>query len=74
MFMAIFSESTWPIKAKLHVDGPWEAGMKVLVCITCPGHMTKMEAMSISIGTPCPILRIRTRMYDPVISGHMAIS
>ena len=27
-----------------------------------------------TIGTPCPILRIRTRMYDRVILGHMAIT
>ena len=39
------SETAWPIKAKFHVEPPWEGGTKV--CINCPGHMTKMAAMPI---------------------------
>ena len=39
------SETTWPIKAKLYVEPPWEGGTKV--CINGPGHMTKMAAMPI---------------------------
>ena len=45
-FSKIFSsETAWPIKAKFYVEPPWEGGMKVY--INCPGHMTKMAAMSI---------------------------
>ena len=40
-----FSETAWPIKAKLYVEPPWEGGTKVY--INGPGHMTKMAAMSI---------------------------
>ena len=42
----IFSETAWPIKAKLHVEHPWEGGTKVY--INGPGHMTKMTAMVIN--------------------------
>ena len=38
-----FSETARPIKAKLHVESPWEGGTKVN--INNPGHMTKMAAM-----------------------------
>ena len=34
------SETAWPIKAKFHVEPPWERGTKI--CINGPGHMTKM--------------------------------
>ena len=34
------------IKAKLHVEHPWEGGMKVY--INGQGHMTKMAAMAIN--------------------------
>ena len=45
-FSNIFSsETTWPIKAKIYVEPPWEGGTKV--CINGPGHMTKMAAMPI---------------------------
>ena len=44
-FSNIFSETAWPIKAKLYVEPPWEGGTKV--CINGPGHMTKMAAMPI---------------------------
>ena len=37
------SETAWPIKAKFHVEPPWEGGTKVY--INDPGHMTKMAAM-----------------------------
>ena len=38
-FSKIFSKSAWPIKAKFHVEPPWEEGAKV--CINGFGHMTK---------------------------------
>ena len=41
-----FSESTWSIKAKLHVEHPKEVGTKVY--INGPDHMTKMAAMAIN--------------------------
>ena len=42
-FSKIFSSGTaWPIKAKLHVEHPWERGTKTY--INGPGHMTKMAA------------------------------
>ena len=44
-FSKIFSETTWPIKAKFYVEPPWEGGTKV--CINGPGHMTKMAATAI---------------------------
>ena len=40
-----FSETTWPINAKFHLEPPWEGGKKVY--IIGPGHMTKMAAMPI---------------------------
>ena len=40
------SETTGPIKAKLHVEHPLEVGTKV--CINGPGHMTKMAAIAIN--------------------------
>ena len=39
------SETAWPIKAKLHVEHPWEGGTKVY--INGPSHMIKMAAMPI---------------------------
>ena len=45
-FSNVFSsETAWPIKAKFHVEPPWEGGKKVY--INGPGHMTKMAAMPI---------------------------
>ena len=41
-----YSETTWPVKAKLHVEHPWEGGTKVY--INDPGHMIKMDAMAIN--------------------------
>ena len=40
------SETTWPVKAKLHVEHPKEGETKV--CINSPGHMTKMAATAIN--------------------------
>ena len=39
------SETTRTIKAKLHVEHPWEGGTKVY--LNGPGHMTKMATMPI---------------------------
>ena len=41
------SETAWPIKAKLHMEHPYDGGTKV--CINDPGHghMTKMAAKPI---------------------------
>ena len=41
----ICSENSWPIKAKFHVEPPWEVGKKVYINGT--GHVTKMAAMLI---------------------------
>ena len=38
-------ESAWPIKAKFHVEPPWDGETKGY--INGPGHMTKMAAMPI---------------------------
>ena len=40
-----FSETSWSINAKFHVEPPWEVGK--IVYINGTGHMTKMAAMSI---------------------------
>ena len=40
-----FSETTGSIKAKFHMEPPWDGGTKV--CSNGPGHMTKMAAMPI---------------------------
>ena len=46
-FSKIFSsETAWPIKAKFHVEPPWEGGTKVY--INGPGHMTKVATTPIS--------------------------
>ena len=44
-FQTSSSETTKPIEAKVHMEPPWDGGTKV--CSNCPGHMTKMAAMSI---------------------------
>ena len=45
-FSNIFSsETTGPIKAKFHMQTPWDGGTKV--CSNGPCHMTKMAAMPI---------------------------
>ena len=40
-----FSETAWPIKAKFHVEPPWESGTSVRMNDFV--HMTKMAATSI---------------------------
>ena len=42
----LFSETAWPIKAKLYVEHPYEGGTKVY--INGPGQMSKMAAMAIN--------------------------
>ena len=45
-FSNIFSsETTGLIKAKFHMEPPWDGGTKVYT--NGPGHMTKMAAMPI---------------------------
>ena len=44
-FSNIFSETTWPIEAKFHMESLWDGGMKV--CSNSPGHMIKMAAIPI---------------------------
>ena len=44
-FSNIFSETTGPIEAKIHMEPPWDGGTKV--GSNGPGHMTKMAAMPI---------------------------
>ena len=46
IFKHLLPETAKPIKAKLHVEHPWEGGMKVY--INGQGHMTKMAAMAIN--------------------------
>ena len=43
--MIFFSETAWPIKAKLYLEPPLEEGTKV--CINGPDHMTKMTVSPI---------------------------
>ena len=38
-----FSETTGPIKVKIHVEYPQEG--RITVCINDPGHMTKIACM-----------------------------
>ena len=45
-FLKVFSsETSWPIKAKFHVEPPWEGETEVY--IDGPGHMTKMATTPI---------------------------
>ena len=52
----------WPIKAKFHVEPPWEGGMKV--CINGLGHMTKMAAMPIYGKNLQKLLLQNQKSYD----------
>ena len=45
LFSNISSETAWSIKAKLHVEPPWEGRKKGY--INGSGHMTKMAAMPV---------------------------
>ena len=55
-----FSTTAWPIKAKVHVEPPWE-GEKVY--INGPGHMTKMAATPIYGKNPIKNLLLQ-KSYD----------
>ena len=44
-FSNIFSETTGPIEAKVHMEPPWDGGMKV--CSNGQGHMINMATMPI---------------------------
>ena len=44
-YSKIFSETTWPIKAKFYRRQLWEGEINVF--INNPGHMTKLAAMPI---------------------------
>ena len=44
-FCNFLSQTAWPIKAKFHVEPPWEGGTKFY--INGPGHMNKMAAIPI---------------------------
>ena len=46
IYSNIFSETAWPIKAKLYVKLCKEEGMKI--CINGHGHMTKITAIVIN--------------------------
>ena len=46
-FSKIFYETAWPIKAKFHVEPPWEGETKV--CLWHLGHMTKMATTAIYV-------------------------
>ena len=57
-FSNIFSsETTWPIKLKIHMKTPKDAGTKV--SSNGPGHMTKMAAIPIYGKNPLKIFRTR---------------
>ena len=47
---AFFSETAWPIKAKLQVGHPYERGTNLYINV--PGHITKMATMSITSKKP----------------------
>ena len=53
-----FSETVWPIKAKLYVEPPW-VGVTIF-CSRHLGHMTKMAAMPIYGKNPSKIIFSRT--------------
>ena len=53
-----FSETVWPIKAKLYLEPPWVGGTKF--CSRHLGHMTKMAATPIYGKNPSKIFYSRT--------------
>ena len=53
-----FSETAWPIKAKLNLEPPWEGGTKF--CSRHRAHMTKMAATPIYGKNPSKIFFSRT--------------
>ena len=62
IYYIFFSEIARPIKAKLHVEHPWEGGMKVY--INGQGHMTKMAAMAINSKMFKNLLLQNQKAYD----------
>ena len=75
-FSNVFSsETAWPIKAKFHVELPWEGGTKVN--INGPGHMTNMAAMSIYGKNLKNLLLQNQKSYDletlHIASGTQAL-
>ena len=49
----IFSETAWPIKAKIYVEHPWLGGTKV--CLRDLGNMVKIDSMPIYGKNPSKI-------------------
>ena len=45
IFLNFSSITTWPLKAKFHVEPPWDGGTKS--CSNGRGHMTKIATMPI---------------------------
>ena len=62
LFSNILSETAWPIKAKFHVESPWEGKTKVY--INGPGNMTKMAARPIYAKTLKNLLLQNQKSYD----------
>ena len=59
-FSNIFSsKTTGTIKAKFHMEPPWDGGTKV--CLIGPGHMTKMAARPIYMAKTLKIFSSRTK-------------
>ena len=58
----ISSETTGPIKAKFHMELPWDGGMKVY--LNGPGHMTKMAVMPIYSKNLKNLLLRNQKAYD----------
>ena len=62
-FSNIFSsETTGPIKAKFHVEPPWDGGTKL--CSNGQGNMTKMAAMLYMIKILKKLLLRNQKAYD----------
>ena len=55
----VFSETTWPIELKFHMETPYVRLAKMYA--NCFGHMTKMATMPIYCKTPLKIFFSRTR-------------
>ena len=69
-FSNIFSsETTGSIKAKFHVESPWDGGTKV--CSNGPGHMTKMAAVP-KYGKNFKNLLLRNQRADDLETWHAA--
>ena len=69
-FSNVFSsETSWPIKAKLYVEPPWEGGTKVY--INGPGLMTKMTARPI-YGKNLKNLLLQNQKSNDLETWHVA--